>query len=116
MPGHDGHGVEVMAAVDRAYCDARMHGIAEKIDSLALLMRREFELLAEDRDRQRNDLRERLEGMNALRAQLDRQAGTFVTRERIEVLERHTWRAIGLLTGIIAVIAVVAVILTKGVP
>lgn len=105
-----------MAAVDRSYCDARTHGLAEKIDGLALIMRREFELLAEDRDRQRNDLRERLEGMNALRAQLDRQAGTFVTHERVEYLERNTWRAIGLLTGIIAVIAVVAVILTKGVP
>jgi len=85
----------------RDYIDTRLEAVEHKVDSLNMLMRREFELLAQDRDRQRADLAHRLEGMNALRAQLDRQAGTFATRERVELMERQVWRAIGLLAGLV---------------
>jgi hypothetical protein len=88
--------------------------LESKIDSLAELVRLEMKLLAEDRERQRHDLAERLEGMNALRAQLDKQAATFVTRERVENLERATWRALGILGGMILIIQVIVSILLKG--
>ena len=91
----------------REYFDARFDAVSAKIDSLATLTSRELALLAEDRQRQRDDLRERLEGMNALRAQPDRQADTIATRERLDAPERSTWRALGLLAGIVLVIQII---------
>ena len=97
----------------RDYIDMRFKSVEKQVDSLAVLVRREFDLLAEDRERQRHDLSERLEGMNALRAQLDRQAGTFVTRERVDLLEKHTWRALGILGGVVLVIQVIMTVVLR---
>jgi RNA binding exosome subunit len=66
----------------RDYIDSRFTGMEAKVDGLAVLMRRELDLLSEDRERQRHDLSERLEGMNALRSQLDKQAATFAPLRR----------------------------------
>ena len=98
----------------RDYMDSRFATVEEKIDGLGTVVRRELTLLSEDRERQRADLSERLEGMNALRKQLDMQAGTFATRERVESLEKTTWRAIGILAGLVLVIQVLMSFLLKG--
>jgi hypothetical protein len=45
--------------------------------------------------------------MNALRSQLDKQAATFAPRERVEALEKMTWRAMGLLGGLVIFVQVV---------
>ena len=91
----------------RDYMDSRFATVEEKIDGLGTVMRRELTLLSEDRERQRHDLSERLEGMNALRKQLDMQAGTFATRERVETLERMTFRALTAFAAIIILLQVV---------
>ena len=97
----------------REYFESRMDVLEERIEALTNLTRRELELLSEERERQRDDLTERLEGMNALRAQLDRQAGTFATNERLRGLERATWRAIGLLAALMMVIQIAVAVFLK---
>jgi hypothetical protein len=94
--------------------DSRFQGLEQSIGALEKLTQRELTLLSEDRERQRHDLSERLEGMNALRAQLDRQAGTFATNERVAALERTTWRALGILAGLVMVVQVVVSLVLKG--
>ena len=107
---------------NRDYITAKFETVEGKIEALSILVRRELTLLSEDRERQRDDLSCRLEGMNALRAQLDRQAATFVTRERFEagesaintrmsMLEKTTWRGLGILAGLLLVIQVMVSVL-----
>ena len=73
--------------ITRELCDIRTRSIEFKIDALSVLMRKEFDMMVEDRERQRSDLRERLAGMNHLQAKIDEQAKTMTSRDRLDMSE-----------------------------
>lgn len=98
----------------REYMDLRFLTVETKIDNLGKIMRTELDLLAAERERERSNLCDRLEGMNGLRKQIDVQSGTFATRERVEMLERQTWRALGLLGGVVLLVQVLMSVILKG--
>jgi len=93
--------------IDRNFCDERSCKLSDRIASLSEKMdEREKQVNIQIKAIERStslaklEMDRRLEGMNELRAQLDRQAGTFATIDKVEDLRTYVMNKIDTLRDI----------------
>jgi len=96
--------------IDRNFCDERSLKMADRIASLSEKMdEREKQVNIQIKAIERStslaklEMDRRLEGMNEIRAQLDRQAGTFATIEKVEDMRTYVMNKIDTLRDISSV-------------
>ena len=91
--------------------------LEERLDALEKLIRAEIALRDRAIDLARNDVNRRLEGMNELRAQIERERGTYMTRDLYDRLQSEAKGSagsmVGWVIGALGVITAIAAIIVS---